>query len=84
MVARCMDAGKGANHANRRKARQSVTAWLVAQEAAPWRAMGPILLLTAEGSDPQPFPPLPDHVLSQNFRRLSPASAGAVCRFSGL
>jgi hypothetical protein len=33
MVARCIDAGKGANHANRRKARQSVTAWLVAQDA---------------------------------------------------
>jgi hypothetical protein len=33
MVARCIDAGKGANHANRRNARQSVTAWLVAQDA---------------------------------------------------
>jgi hypothetical protein len=33
MVARCIGAGKGANHANRRKARKSVTVWLVAQDA---------------------------------------------------
>ena len=47
MVARCIDAGKGANHANRRKARHSVTVWRVACDAATWEASGPILHSTA-------------------------------------
>jgi hypothetical protein len=54
MVACCIDARKGANHANRRKARHRVTVWQVACDAAMWEASGSILHSTAKGSDPQP------------------------------
>jgi hypothetical protein len=58
MVARCIDARKGANHANRRKARHRVTVWLVAQDAALGAATGAILLPTAANRSAADLPHL--------------------------